>query len=237
MPRRSRADRAHPAKQRRSQETLDRLLDAAEHLLGEVGPDGATLRAIADQAGVSVGIVYRRFPDKDTVLRATYMRFFERAVATNEAAFVKADWDTLSANQIARGFILGMVAGMRRHRALLRALSLYARTHEDADFRRRAESMNESTYRWLTTLLVSRASAMDHPDPASAVPFAIRLVASLAQDYILFRPGGQNSSAEQLVAELTRAFVRYLGIREQRDPRNGATTTADAAATTAAEKR
>ena len=85
MPRRSTADRANPVKQRRSQETLDRLLDAAEHRLGRVGAEGATLRAIADQAGVSVGIVYRRFPDKDTVLRATYMRFFERAVAANEA--------------------------------------------------------------------------------------------------------------------------------------------------------
>jgi AcrR family transcriptional regulator len=215
MQRRARADRAHPVRQRRSQETLDRLLDAAEHLLGQVGPDGATLRAIAEEAGVSVGIVYRRFPDKDTVLRAAYMRFFERAVAANEAAFVAADWDSLSANQIARGFVQGMVAGMRRHRALLRALLLYARTHEDADFRRRAESMNEATYRWLTALLVSRGSAMDHPDPESAVPFAIRLVGSLAQDSILFHPGGQQSSPEQLVAELTRAFVRYLGIRDE----------------------
>jgi len=198
--------------QRRSQETLDRLLDAAEHLLGEGGPDGATLRAIAEQAGVSVGIVYRRFPDKDTVLRAAYMRFFERALATNEAAFVSAHWEKLSASEIARRFTEGMVAGMRRHRTLLRALLLYARTHEDAEFRRRAETMNEATYRWLTTLLLSRGSSMGHPDPESAVPFAIRLVASLAQDQILFRAGRQPLSAEQLVAELTRAFVGYLGI-------------------------
>jgi AcrR family transcriptional regulator len=75
-----------PTEQTRSQETLERLLTAAELVLRDEGPDGATLRAIADRAGVSVGIVYRRFPDKDTVLRAVYMRFFERSAAANATA-------------------------------------------------------------------------------------------------------------------------------------------------------
>src|SRR6185503_11170779 len=40
-----------PVTQRRSQETLDRLLAAAENALREEGPDGATLRSIAERAG------------------------------------------------------------------------------------------------------------------------------------------------------------------------------------------
>ena len=44
--------------------TTERLLEAAESLLRERGVDAATLRAIADRAGVSVGIVYRQFQTK-----------------------------------------------------------------------------------------------------------------------------------------------------------------------------
>jgi AcrR family transcriptional regulator len=53
------------AKQARSRLTLHRLLSAAEALLEHGGLEAATVPAIAETAGVSVGVVYRRFPDKD----------------------------------------------------------------------------------------------------------------------------------------------------------------------------
>ena len=68
--------RPRPVRQQRSRETLDRLLDAAEAVLAEEGLEAATVPRIADRAGMSVGAVYRRFPDKDAVLRAVYGRFF-----------------------------------------------------------------------------------------------------------------------------------------------------------------
>src|SRR5258708_8767059 len=65
-------------KRARSRLTVHRLLSAAEALLAHGGLDAATVPAIASAAGVSVGVVYRRFPDKDNLLRAVYDRFFER---------------------------------------------------------------------------------------------------------------------------------------------------------------
>ncbi|HEV8409634.1 MAG TPA: helix-turn-helix domain-containing protein, partial [Gemmatimonadaceae bacterium] len=132
-PRRKNPDLPLPATQTRSQETVERLLSAAEDALSGEGVDGATLRAIADRAGVSLAIVYRRFADKDSVLRAVYMRFFERVRAANAASLARARGRrTRPPAAIATELVAGMIAGYRANRNLIRALLLYARTHEDA---------------------------------------------------------------------------------------------------------
>lgn len=53
----------------------EKILDAASTVFAERGLD-ATLDEIAAEAGVGVGTVYRRFPDKDTLIGA----LFENAV-------------------------------------------------------------------------------------------------------------------------------------------------------------
>ena len=58
-----------PPQQSRSRETLDRILDAAEQVLAEKAFGEATLAEIMDRAGVTVGAFYRRFPDKNALLR------------------------------------------------------------------------------------------------------------------------------------------------------------------------
>ena len=65
-----------PTKQARSRLTLHRLLSATEALLEHGGLEAATVPEIARTAGVSVGVVYRRFAGKDELLRAVYERFF-----------------------------------------------------------------------------------------------------------------------------------------------------------------
>lgn len=61
--------------QSRSRETLDRILVAAEKVLEDVGPEHATSRLIAETAGVSVGSLYRFFPDKAAVIRELVNRY------------------------------------------------------------------------------------------------------------------------------------------------------------------
>lgn len=52
------------------------LLDAARSLLGEVGVDAVSLRAVAQRAGVSVGAPYHHFADKAGLLSALVHRCF-----------------------------------------------------------------------------------------------------------------------------------------------------------------
>lgn len=48
--------------------TEARIVDAARELLGEVGLDGTTLKAICDRAGVRAGSFYNLFPSKEAVV-------------------------------------------------------------------------------------------------------------------------------------------------------------------------
>lgn len=57
-----------PPKQERSQLSTRRLLDAAAHLISEVGYDRASLAAIGARAGYSRGLVTRRFGNKENML-------------------------------------------------------------------------------------------------------------------------------------------------------------------------
>lgn len=214
------SDQPLPARQERSQATTEHLLEAAEHLLREGGADAATLRAIADRAGVSLGIVYRRFPDKDAVLRAVYMRFFERVAELNARSLASERLRRATIAQSARGLVAGIAEGYRVHRPLLRALVLYARTHPDAEFRKRAAALNAAAFADMQRLFEAHGDAITHPHPELAVPFAISAVASMLQERMLFHDVWAQPTLPQpeLVTEAARMFLSYLGVRQRRQP-------------------
>jgi AcrR family transcriptional regulator len=205
-----------PAKQTRSRETLGRLLDAAEALLVEGGLERATVPNIAARAGLSVGVVYRRFPDKDALLRAVYERFFERAQANNARGIEARWWDDISLADMARTLIGSLVSQHRRNRELLRALWTYTQTASDADFRRRVDALNADTMHRLGTLLLTRRYEIRHPDADHAVVFGLFMVASTLRSVMLadsraLRPF---SVAEATLGdELTRMYLAYLDVR------------------------
>ncbi len=196
---------------------MHRLLDAAEDLLREEGVEGATLRAIADRAGVSVGIVYRRFRDKDAVLRAVYMRFFEAIDAGNRRALARAAQQTATTEQILTMVVRGIADGYRTHRDLVRALVLYARTHPDAKFRNRARALNAVAYKRIQQLLLARRRRILHNNPKKAVAFAVSVVATMLQERILFNDvtALPPMSDRELVKEATQLLAGYLLVRRR----------------------
>src|SRR6266705_1143346 len=147
----------NPVKQARSRLTLHRLLEAA------------TVPAIAETAGVSVGVVYRRFPDKDALLRAVYERFFSIYGEKNRARLQSVAMLDLPLPTVARTIIVGMTQGYRQQRKLLRSLIRYARTHPDAEFRAAARRMNAETARAVVYLLIRHRDQIAHPDPEKAI--------------------------------------------------------------------
>ncbi|WP_410653051.1 TetR/AcrR family transcriptional regulator [Amycolatopsis sp. cmx-4-54] len=59
-----------PPQQARSRESLQKVLAAAEHVLAGQGFEEFTVGAVAEQAGMSVGAIYRRFAGKNQLLYA-----------------------------------------------------------------------------------------------------------------------------------------------------------------------
>jgi AcrR family transcriptional regulator/transposase-like protein len=65
-------------KQKRSQERVDRILDAAAEVFDEVGYEAATTHAIASRADTAIGSLYQFFPDKLAIFHALELRHVER---------------------------------------------------------------------------------------------------------------------------------------------------------------
>jgi AcrR family transcriptional regulator len=77
---RSASPRKRPA-QRRSVETVERILDAAARLFDERGYRGTTTNHVAEAASVSVGSLYQYFPNKDALLVALARRHLHESAA------------------------------------------------------------------------------------------------------------------------------------------------------------
>ncbi len=64
--------------QRRSQETVQRILDGAQSALARIPLEFLTANRIAKEAGMSVSALYRFFPNKQAVLDAVAMEHVKR---------------------------------------------------------------------------------------------------------------------------------------------------------------
>ena len=64
--------------QQRSTQRITLLLDAAATLIDDAGIDGVTTSAVAQRSASSVGVVYRYFPNIQSLLRALAARNLER---------------------------------------------------------------------------------------------------------------------------------------------------------------
>jgi AcrR family transcriptional regulator len=210
-----RAASIRPLQQPRAQDTVDRLLAAAEWIVDHDGLDAATVPAIAERADVAVGTVYKRFPDKDALLRNLYMRFFERSRASNRAALDPARWTGCSAAVILTRVVDGMVRGYVQHRRLLAGLLRFSETHPDLRFRRIARTMSEEGLRGLETLLLARRGDIGHEHPERAVRFGLLSFALTLRGLVLTdHPPAHAFSKDpaKLGAELARALLAYLKV-------------------------
>jgi AcrR family transcriptional regulator len=74
----------------------DLLIEAARKVLTECGPH-ASMEAIAREAGVGVGTLYRHFPRRIDVVEAVYRDDVDMLVAAADQALALAPWDGLEA--------------------------------------------------------------------------------------------------------------------------------------------
>ena len=75
--------------QSRSHQTVARILDAASSLLTQMPLEDVTTTRIAAEAGLSIGALYRFFPDKQTIIDAIAVRHVEQFRASLESSVMK----------------------------------------------------------------------------------------------------------------------------------------------------
>ena len=79
-----------PPLQPRSHQTVQRVLDAASSLLGQFPLEELTTTRIASEAGLSIGALYRFFPDKQSIIDAIAVRHVEQFKAELESSVLRS---------------------------------------------------------------------------------------------------------------------------------------------------
>jgi len=202
-----------PPRQVRTQESLERLLDAAQHLLGDKRFEDVHVAEVARLANTSVASFYRRFPDKDALLHALHERLCEEAFATAEDALAPARWEAAGIAEILSEIFPFLVDVLKRHEALDRAI--YQRAMSDELMHERASRLTRYVVQGLSQLLVARSQEITHPTPKLAISFAlVQALALLVQHYTVgFREIELvHPCDEELARQLTASCLAYLGV-------------------------
>jgi AcrR family transcriptional regulator len=201
-------------RQRRSEATLHRLLDAAEILLSERSLEDTSVAEIAARANSSVGSFYARFPTKDDLCVALLERYHQDVARSLGTVTNDRSWDDLDLESRARLVVSEVISFCRRRRGLLR-LRLQRRLSTTGPDPTVADEPHhdEHTVAGLAQLFESCKPEIRRPDPNAALRFALRLIdstatASIAIDDVLKSYGVVDDTA--LVDELTVAFIAYL---------------------------
>lgn len=204
-----------PPRQLRTQESLERILDAAEALLAEKRFEDMHVAEVARRANTSVAALYRRFKDKEGLLHALHERLCEEAFATADAALAPERWVGAQIREILDTVVPFLIEVLQDRQAL--DLAVYQRGLTDEAMRERSSRLSRYVIDGLAKLLLERRDEMAHADPEHAVSFSLfQMLAMLNHTYTAgFRdiamPG---MSDEDIAREITTSCLAYLGVRE-----------------------
>ena len=196
------ANRRSPL-QARSNRTVEEILDAASSLLGRVPFEQITTSRIAEQAGISVGALYRFYSDKQEIFDAIAVRELDAFRAEIERAF--------SARQLifsprkSLGRVLDAYVDFLESRPHFRELSLGSHISE---WTRESQSDPQTGPGGiLGDLLVKKCGWK----PGKKLQLKIRVAAEAGDRVIAFAYKQESPEARQAVLkELKDMLTRYL---------------------------
>lgn len=112
--------------QRRSHATIEVVLEAAAQLLESAGEAGFNTNALAERAGVSVGTLYRYFPNKQAILAALGRREHDAYAAAHAAMRAGETGDLALDRAVIRTFLHAFGGRTKARRAAVAALLAHA---------------------------------------------------------------------------------------------------------------
>ena len=198
-------------RQKRSRESLERLLDAAEEQIREGGIDSLTIANVLSRAGLSVGAFYTRFPDKTALLHVLQDRFHNRLEPLIHAELLEESEppETLAeAVERTIGVLMRRVTGELELSRAFMMNSVF-----DPVLRERGELVNRERREVLIRVLLGHRDEIGHPDPVLAISMAYGMYAAVLRGRIVF---GQEHElyygidSTTIFTELQRALYLYL---------------------------
>jgi AcrR family transcriptional regulator len=195
--------------QKRSQESLERILDAAEYLIRECGFDNMTVAEVVQRSESSVGSLYARFRNKLGLLQAVQARYHERVEGAIAEAFDEARDECLE--DAVERVVRVLCNHLLNEPELFRAFILEAVF--DSRVRQQGERANANRRKNLTDVLLVHQAEIRHPDPELAVRWFYSVCMAVLRERITFGERAELSGAfpdETMIRELTRTVTCYL---------------------------
>lgn len=185
------------AKQARSRETIEVVLEAAARVLADHGYAAASTNRIAERAGVSIGTLYEYFADKDAVFEA----LIERELAAIVAAIRGVEIDPAAPVDEVLARVLAAAMGAMHHGPeLVRSLEQVP----GARFQRRLGEARRVVIEFARALLAAHRDELRVAD----LDLAAFVLVSAAEGV------GANATSDvfdqRLARELTTLLRRYL---------------------------
>ncbi len=202
--------------QARSQETLERILDAAAQILETKNFETLTIAEVVKKAGTSVGAFYGRFKDKEALLQALDERFFIEFERSVNYLLESPDWRAEPLPIIVTGICSLLVETYSQQKGVLRSLNLKGRLDFEPQFMEREQRAWRVLFPRVQEIVLNHRDKIHHPDPRLAIRFGFQQMFYGMREILLWEPYREEDLYDKavLVNELTRAFLAYLEIKE-----------------------
>lgn len=195
------AARRQPSQQR-SRERMELILEVASQLIVERGSGPLKMNEIADQSGMSIGSLYRYFPDKRAVIRT----LAERHAAESRRCIAEALAPVRTKVELAAAFsaLVDQYHALLRDTPLMRDLSFGMRADKELAAIELAESR-------ACGALLAEAIRRAHPKAdAKKVEVQAFLVWQLGEEAMRLALAARRNEATQLVEAYKRMSLRAI---------------------------
>lgn len=196
--------------QSRSQQTVQRVLNAASSLLSQIPLEDLTTTRIASEAGLSIGALYRFFPDKQSIVDAIAVRHVGQFRICLEEIVIKklerevADLSRFNPASLLNDVIDTYVAYLDFNQDF-RAIS-FGR-HISAATKEREASPNVGLPALLKNFMLERLGIPNTPE----LDLMLRVVSEAGERLIAFAyEQPDRAGRDRVIAEMKRMLSGYL---------------------------
>jgi len=191
-----------PPQQARSRARVQRLLEAADHVLATDGYAALTVRRLAEEAGVPVGTIYQFFTDKSAVVDALARRYigeFDDMIELLVGDAESRTWDDVVDTVLD--------AAIEMYRSRPGYLALWIGRHLSVELQQADEANNAAIAAGLRRILVAQHGLIDDERLARSCQVAVQTTDALLQ--LAFRTDPRGDDA--ILDEARRLQRLYLG--------------------------
>lgn len=193
------------ASQKRSQATVETLLDATARVLVREGYDRASTNRIAAVAGVSIGSLYQYFPGKEALVTALVARHNREMLELLRGAM--ATVATLRVGEAVRLLVAAMIEAHRIDPELHRIFDEQVpRMGQLAGI----EAIEQETFALVRAFFDARRDEITVRDLDTATYICVTSVETLTHDFVIRRPDASAAEQAEMAGEITRLLVGYL---------------------------